>query len=60
MDDSVFGVSIDDILSVVKRILDAFKKVMEWLGILVLPDEEDGYTYPNATQTDMTDILHGA
>lgn len=55
MNDPVLNFSIDDILGVVKKLLDAFKKVMEWLGILVLPEEDgsDGYVYPNETQPDV-------
>ncbi len=57
MNDPVLNFSIDDILGVVKKLLDAFKKVMEWLGILVLPEEDgsDGYVYPNQTQPDASD-----
>ena len=60
MGNPVLGISIDDILGVVQKLLDAFKKVMEWLGILVLPDEEDGYVYPNQTQPDLSEIAEGA
>ena len=35
---------------------------MEWLGILVLPEEDgsDGYVYPNETQPDLGEIAQGA
>ena len=62
MSSPVLNVSIDDILGVVQKILEAFKKVMEWLGILVLPEEDgsDGYVYPNETQPDLSEIAEGA
>ena len=52
MQSPVLNVSIDDILGVFQKVMEAFKKVMEWLGILVLPEEDgsDGYVYPNQTQ----------
>ena len=55
MNDPVLNFSIDDIIGVVQKILEAFKKVMEWLGILVLPEEDgsDGYVYPNETQPEV-------
>ena len=62
MQNPVLNVSIDDILGVVNKMLVAFKKVMEWLGILVLPEEDgsDGYVYPNQSQPDLDDIAAGA
>ena len=47
----MIGFSINDLLSVLQRILTAFKKVMEWLKILVLPDEDEKKYYPDATTT---------
>ncbi len=42
------GIDFDQILALIEKILRAFKDVMAWLGILVLPEEDgsDGYTYP--------------
>ena len=62
MSSPVLNVSIDDILGVIQKMLTAFKKVMEWLGILVLPEEDgsDGYVYPNDTQPDLGEIAEGA
>ena len=60
MENPVLNISVDDIIGVVQKLLEAFKKVMEWLGILVLPDENDGYVYPNETQPDLGDIAQGA
>lgn len=58
----VLNVSINDILGVFQKVMEAFKKVMEWLGILVLPEEDgsDGYVYPNETQPDLGEIAQGA
>ena len=62
MQGPVLNVSINDIMGVVQKLLEAFKKVMEWLGILVLPNEDgsDGYVYPNETQPDLSEIAQGA
>ncbi len=56
----ILQISVDDIMGVVQKLLDAFKKVMEWLGILVLPTEEEKKDYPNQTQPDLNDIAAGA
>ena len=62
MDGPVLNISVDDIIGVIQKVLVAFKKVMEWLGILVLPEEDgsDGYVYPNETQPDLGEIAQGA
>ncbi len=36
----MFDFSIDDILALIEKFLDAIKKAFAWLGILVLPEEE--------------------
>ena len=55
-------VSINDIMGVVQKLLNAFKQLMAWLGILVLPEEDgsDGYVYPNETRPDVAEIAEGA
>ena len=62
MENPVLNISVDDIIGVVQKLLVAFKKVMEWLGILVLPEEDgsDGYVYPNETRPDVGEIAQGA
>ena len=45
----MIGFSLNDILGVLAKIMNAFKQVMNWLGILVLPDEEDKKYYPDQT-----------
>lgn len=47
----MIGFSINDLLGVLKRIMTAFKEVMGWLKILVLPEDEDKKYYPDATTT---------
>lgn len=42
--DSILKISEEDILGFIERILNVFKQIMAWLGILVLPEgdkEED-------------------
>ena len=51
MKNPVFDFSEGDILEIVQKILDAFKKVMAWLGILVLPEEGE-YDYPTTENTE--------
>ena len=46
---AMIGFSINDILGVLAKIMNAFKQVMNWLGILVLPDDEDKKYYPDQT-----------
>ena len=40
--------SIDDILNALKKVFETFKQVMEWLGILVLPNEGQYDNYPSS------------
>ncbi len=37
---------MNDLLGVLQKIMNAFKQVMAWLGILVLPEDEDKKYYP--------------
>ena len=48
MNGPVLDVSIDKILELVTKLLSIFKKVMAWLGILILPEEGE-YDYPDST-----------
>ncbi|MBR5410542.1 MAG: hypothetical protein IK104_07700 [Clostridia bacterium] len=45
MSSPVFDISESEILGVIQKLLETFKKVMQWLGILVLPEEGE-YDYP--------------
>ena len=40
------GFSLNDVLGVLQKIMNAFKQLMGWLGILVLPDESEKTNYP--------------
>ena len=40
---------MNDLLGVLAKIMNAFKQVMGWLKILVLPDEDEKKYYPEAT-----------
>ncbi len=48
----ILQISVDDIMGVVQKLLDAFKQLMEWLGILVLPTEDEKQAYPNQPKSD--------
>ncbi len=60
MQGPVLNISVDDIMGVVQKLLDAFKKLMEWLGVLVLPEGDEQTVYPNQTQPDLDEIAAGA
>lgn len=45
--DPVLNITLDQILDVFRKFMEMFKKVMAWLGILVLPEDGD-YDYPEA------------
>lgn len=38
---SILNISVDELLEMVKKFLSVFKQIMAWLGILVLPEEEE-------------------
>lgn len=44
--------SMDDILNVFKELMTAFKKIMAWLGILVLPEDGEYDDYPTRPAAD--------
>lgn len=39
--DSILNITEADILGFIEKILSVFKKVMAWLGILVLPEDKE-------------------
>ncbi|MCH5199229.1 MAG: hypothetical protein J1E34_10040 [Oscillospiraceae bacterium] len=39
--DSILNISEADILAFIENILNVFKQIMAWLGILVLPEKKD-------------------
>ena len=42
----MIGFSLNDVLGVLQKIMNAFKQLMGWLGVLVLPDESEKTNYP--------------
>ncbi len=48
---SILNISEEEILEMVEKILNIFKQIMAWLGILVLPEEGEMPTQP-AAETD--------
>ena len=42
--------SIDDILAALQKVMEAFKQIMAWLGILVLPEDGEYDAYPTTTE----------
>lgn len=40
MEGPILGISAEQILDFIEKVLGAIKKVMAWLGILILPEEE--------------------
>ena len=56
----MIGFSMEDLLGVLAKIMNAFKQIMKWLGILVLPEDEDKKYYPGAsTEQDQSDSDQG-
>ena len=49
--DPILNISEEEILAMVEKILNVFKQIMAWLGILVLPEEGEMPTQP-AAETD--------
>ena len=47
----MLGFSMNDILGVLGKVLSAFKQVMAWLGILVLPEPGEYDDYPEYKTT---------
>lgn len=43
MNEPMLPITVDQLLDVIRKLLEAFKKVLAWLGILVLPDEDDDF-----------------
>ena len=46
----MIGFSLNDLLGVLQRMLNAFKQVLGWFGILVLPNEDEKKYYPGAQE----------
>lgn len=51
MEGPILGISSEQILDFIEKVLGAIKKVFAWLGILVLPEDGE-YDYPTEAPTD--------
>ncbi len=47
----IFGITVDQILDFIEKLLGAIKKAFAWLGILVLPEDGE-YDYPTEPSTE--------
>ena len=47
MEGPIFGISKDSILLAIEMLLTAWKNFFAWLGIIVLPDENEKWTDPS-------------
>ena len=45
----ILNISEDELLGFIEKIMNLFKQIMAWLGILVLPEEEEIPTQPQTT-----------
>ncbi|MBQ6421750.1 MAG: hypothetical protein IJK02_11815 [Clostridia bacterium] len=50
---SILPFTLEELLDVFRKLMNMFKQVMEWLGILVLPEPGD-YDYPTTATTEDT------
>lgn len=51
MEGPLLGISSEQILDFIEKLLGAIKKVFAWLGILVLPEDGE-YDYPTEGTTE--------
>ncbi len=51
MEGSVLGISSEQVLDFIEKLLGAIKKVFAWLGILILPEDGE-YDYPESESKD--------
>ena len=51
MEGSILGISSEQILDFIEKLLGAIKKVFAWLGILILPEDGE-YDYPTTETTE--------
>ena len=49
--ESVFNFSIEEITGLVQKILQALKDIFAWLGVLILPDENEKKDYPGQDES---------
>ncbi|MBR3598041.1 MAG: hypothetical protein IKL47_13830 [Clostridia bacterium] len=52
MEGPILGISVEQILDFIEKLLGAIKKMFAWLGILVLPEDGEYDGYPTESATD--------
>lgn len=52
MEGPILGITKDQVLDFIEKILGAMKKVFAWLGILILPEDGEYDKYPTQGSTD--------
>lgn len=50
----MIGLSMNDLLGLLAKIMDAFKQLMGWFEILVLPTEDEKKNYPSQSSSEPT------
>ncbi len=45
--DSILNISEEELMGMIEKFLNLFKQIMAWLGILVLPEEDELPTQPS-------------
>ena len=48
MEGALLGISAEQILDFIEKVLGALKKAFAWLGILILPEDGEYNDYPEA------------
>ena len=49
---TLLNISEDELMEMVAKLLNVFKQIMAWLGILVLPEEEELPKQPETTEAE--------
>lgn len=52
MEQPILGISADQILDFIEKLLGAVKKLFAWLGILILPEDGEYDGYPTTSTTE--------
>ena len=55
MKDPMLPISVDQLLDAIRKLLEVFKKALAWLGILVLPEDNEDYPPRNTTTEAITE-----
>ena len=52
MEGALLGISAEQILDFIEKVLGAIKKLFAWLGILILPEDGEYDGYPTEATTE--------